>query len=77
MHATGVAALQALADQPPGLVQEHMLMIAMLGAHGRSDPAEAVRIEREMGPAVPIGRSSPYGVARAYLLAWADKEGAL
>jgi hypothetical protein len=54
-----------------------MLVIAMLGAHGSGDPAEAVRLDREEGRLVPVLPDSDYGFIRAYLLAWADREPAV
>jgi spermidine synthase len=65
-------AFEALGDDAPALVKEHLLTIMLLGALQASGPAEVATIERQYGGQVPP--SSSYGLARAYLLAWADRE---
>ena len=74
MLEAGRHALELLGVERPLSTREHMLVIAMLGAHGSGDPAEAVRLDRELGRMVPVLPSSDYGFIRAYLLAWADRE---
>lgn len=74
MLEAGRHALELLGVERPLATREHMLVIAMLGAHGSGDPAEAVRLDRELGRMVPVLPSSDYGFIRAYLLAWADRE---
>lgn len=74
MLEAGRRALGLLGLERPLATREHMLVIAMLGAHGSGDPAEAVRLDREEGRLVPVLPDSDYGFIRAYLLAWADRE---
>ena len=68
-------ALDLLGPERPASTREHMLLIAILGAHGSGDPAEAVRLEQELGRGVPVAPGSGYGFIRAYLLALADRPG--
>jgi hypothetical protein len=70
MSREGRIALEAVGEQAPALVREQLLMIMLLGALNESGPAEVAAVEREFGGRVPPGGS--YGLARAYLLAWAD-----
>jgi len=74
MLEAGTRALKVLDIEYPLATREHMLVIAMLGAHGIGDPAEAVRLDQELGRMVPVIAGSDYGFIRAYLLAWADRE---
>lgn len=73
MRDAGLSALALLDPSGAFVTREHMLVIAMLGAHGMGDPEEAVRIDREAGGDVPVRHESAYGFIRAYLLAWADR----
>jgi hypothetical protein len=72
MFRAGQDALQALDPQAPTLVRQQMLMIALLGAHVSEGHEAAGEIERVQGPRVSANGS--YGLARAFLLAWADDE---
>ena len=70
MLRAGQAALLALDSDAPQQVREHLLMIALLGAHVSKGSDAAAEVERAHGALVPAGGS--YGLARAFLLAWAD-----
>jgi hypothetical protein len=70
MAREGKVALDAVGEQAPALVKEQLLTILLLGALNESGPAEVAAMERLYGGRVPPGGS--YGIARAYLLAWAD-----
>ena len=72
MFHAGQEALQALDPQAPAVVRQQMLMIALLGAHVSQGSDVAEEIERAQGPRVSADGS--YGLARAFLLAWADDD---
>ncbi|TNJ35483.1 spermine synthase [Arenimonas terrae] len=72
MLESGRQALATLGLDRPLATREHMLVIAMLGAIGSGQPAEAMRLDREEGASIPVLPGSSYGFVRAYLLAWAD-----
>jgi predicted membrane-bound spermidine synthase len=71
MSRSGRAGLAALpADRVPGLVRDHLLVIAMLGAIGEGDSHRARALEDELGASVRVSNNY-YGLARSYLSAWA------
>lgn len=71
MSVTGVAGLKALSSKEvPNLVRDHLLVIAMLGEIGEGDVARVRKLEDAYGPSVRVSNSF-YGLARAYLSAWA------
>lgn len=73
MLTSGVAALDILqADATPGLVREHMLVIARLGALATGDPATSVGLEDRFGRGIPATPGYAYGFVRAYLSAAAE-----
>lgn len=74
MLEAGRAALGILGFGRPLATREHMLVVAMLGAHGSGQPEAAVALDQGEGASVPVLPSSDYGFIRAYLLAWADRE---
>lgn len=73
MLEAGRSALAVLGLERPLATREHMLVVAMLGAHGSGQPEVAVALDRGEGATVPVLPSSDYGFIRAYLLAWADR----
>lgn len=72
MQQTALHALQLLPKDSPGVVREHMLVSAILGALQQQDYTEALSIEQTHGQSVPP--SAHYGMARSYLMAWGDMQ---
>lgn len=75
MSRTGIAALKALPqDLAPNLLRDHLLVIAMLGAVGEGDLPRVRKLEDAHGASVKVSNNF-YGLARAYLSAWAEANG--
>lgn len=75
MSADGIAALEALPqDMVSHLLRDHMLVIAMLGAIGEGDLSRVRKLEDAHGASVKVSNNF-YGLARAYLSAWAEANG--
>jgi spermidine synthase len=71
MSAAGVAGLGVLRPREvPNLVRDHLLVIAMLGAIGEGDASRVRKLEDTHGASVKVSNNF-YGLARAYLSAWA------
>ena len=71
MSTTGLAGLKALPQGvAPNLMRDHLLVIAMLGAVGEGDLARVRKLEDAHGASVKVSNNF-YGLARAYLSAWA------
>jgi hypothetical protein len=70
MKLRGIEALDALGDDVPVRIREHMLMAATLGACAVDGPQSVRAMEKEYGTRVrPV---DSYGFARSFLLAWTD-----
>ena len=72
MQTTALNALEVLPLDAPSVMREHMLVNGILGALQEKNFSEALRIEHEIGRAVPA--TSHYGLARSYLMAWGDMQ---
>lgn len=71
MSTAGLAGLKALPQGvAPNLMRDHLLVIAMLGAVGEGDLARVRKLEDAHGASVKVSNNF-YGLARAYLSAWA------
>ena len=71
MSKAGIQGLSVLKpSEAPRLVRDHLLIIAMLGAVGEGDLARVRKLEDAHGASVKVSNNF-YGLARAYLSAWA------
>lgn len=73
MSRSGIDALEALGEDAPQQLKEHMLMAALLGACMVDGKEGLLGVERQYGARVPPVNN--YGFSRSFLLAWVDLPG--